>query len=409
MANARRSPGVRLAFATDSVRFRYAEPSAIPQERGVIIMAANKASVTDTPAEGLTVIGNSELMERLDRDIRAGQLSHAYILDGREGSGRHTVARYICTAIACENRPGRVVSHVEDMDQMGFFDMDEPPPPREIPSDAPLPCCACPACRKVLEDKCPDIHLIGREGKASIGVDAVRFLRQDVLIPPNDLDTKIYIIEDAHTMTVQAQNALLLTLEEPPPYVLFLLLCDGADGLLETIRSRAPALRTRPVPDEEIRGFLKARRCTLSEEDLAAVLLRADGCIGQALTLADSRAVKPIIKLRALCDQFVEACAARRYEQLPAVLGGFGTKRDGVSETLAMATLAVRDLVLLRHGEAVHLKYYTDRAVAEELASRFTTRALLRIYRALGDAAESLEGNGNVRLTLMQMAVDISP
>ena len=355
-----------------------------------------------------TVIGNRELMERLDRDIRAGQLSHAYILDGRQGSGRHTIARHICAAIACENRPGRVVSYVEDADQRGFFDFDEPPPPREIPADAPLPCWECPACRKVLEDKCPDIHIIGREGKASIGVDAVRFLRQDVLIPPNDLDTKIYVVEDAHTMTVQAQNALLLTLEEPPPYVLFLLLCDDADSLLETIRSRAPVLRTRPVPDEEVRAFLKARRCTLSEEDLAAVLLRADGCIGQALTLADGRAVKPIIKLRALCDGFVETCAAKRYDRLPAVLGGFGSKRDGVSEVLAMVNLAVRDLVLLRHGETVRLKYYTDRAAAEELASRFTTRALLRIYRALGNAAVSLEGNGNVRLTLMQMAVDIS-
>ena len=369
-------------------------------------MAANNETVAC--GEG-AVIGNRELMERLDRDIRSGQLSHAYILDGREGSGRHTIARHICAAIACENRPGRAVSSVEDADQMGFFDFDEPPPPREIPADAPLPCRVCPACRKTLEDKCPDICFIGRDGKTSIGVDAVRFLKRDVLIPPNDLDTKIYVIEDAHTMTVQAQNALLLTLEEPPPYVLFLLLCDGADGLLETIRSRAPALRTRPVPDEDIRAFLKARRCTLSEEDLAAVLLRADGCIGQALTLADSRAVKPIIKLRALCDGFVETCAARRYEQLPAALGNFGTKREGVAEILAMATLAVRDLVLLRHGETVRLKYYTDRAAAEELASRFTTRALLRIYEALGRAADSLEANGNVRLTLMQMAIDVSP
>lgn len=362
--------------------------------------------MTDT--NHTTVIGNRELMERLDRDIRAGQLSHAYILDGAEGSGRHTIARHICTAIACENRPGQVISRAEDADQMGFFDLDEPPAPREIPADAPLPCLTCPACRKVLEDTCPDIHVIGRDGKASIGVDAVRFLRQDVLIPPNDLDTKIYIIEDAQTMTVQAQNALLLTLEEPPPYVLFLLLCNDADGLLETIRSRAPILRTRPIPDEDIRAFLKARRVSLSEEDLAAVLLRADGCIGQALTLADSRAVKPIIKLRGLCDAFMESCAARRYDKLPAVLGNFGSKRDGVAEVIAMATLAVRDLILLRHGESVKLKYYTDRTTAEELASRFTTRALLRIYHALGSAADSLEGNGNVRLTLMQLAVDLT-
>lgn len=356
-----------------------------------------------------TVIGNRELMERLDRDIRAGQLSHAYILDGRLGSGRHTIARHICAAIACHNRPGQILSHVEDEDQMGFFDLDLPPEPREIPPDAPLPCWDCPACRKVLEGKCPDIHIIGRDGKASVGVEAIRFLRQDVLIPPNDLDTKIYIIEDAHTMTVQAQNALLLTLEEPPPYVLFLLLCDEADALLETIRSRAPVLRTRPIPDEDIRAFLKARRCSLSETDMDAVILRADGCIGQALTLTDSRSVKSVMKLRTLCDELVGACAARRYDQLPAILTGFGSKRDGVSDVIALTTLAVRDLILLRHGDTVKLKYYTDRAAAEELANRFTTRALLRLYHAMEHASDSLEGNGNVRLTLMQLAVDITP
>lgn len=354
-----------------------------------------------------TVIGNQDLLERLDRDVRAGQLSHAYILDGRKGSGRHTVARHICASIACENRPGQALSRVEDEDQMGFFDLMAPPPPREIPADAPLPCLECPACRKVLEGKCPDVRIIGRDGKASIGVEAVRFLRQDVLISPNDLDTKIYIIEDADTMTVQAQNALLLTLEEPPPYVLFLLLCDGADNLLETIRSRAPVLRTQPIPDGDIRDYLRARRCTLSEEDLDAVILRADGCIGQALTLADARSIKPILQMRATCDEFMGVCAARRYDGLPAVLTHFGNKRDGVMELLGLISLAIRDLILLRHGDRVRLKYYTDRDGAEELSRRFTTKSLLVLDRAVARAAESLEANGNVRLTLMRMAVEL--
>lgn len=355
------------------------------------------------------VVGNAELLSRLDRDIRGGRLSHAYILDGRKGSGRHTLARHICAALACENRPGRSPS-LRDEDQMGFFDLlDDAPPPREIPADAPLPCWECPACEKVLEDKCPDIHVIGRDGKASIGVEAIRFLRSDVLIPPNDLDTKVYIIEDAETMTVQAQNALLLTLEEPPPYVLFLLLCDGADHLLETIRSRAPVLRIRPIPDSDIREYLRARRCTLSEEDMEAVILRADGCIGQALTLADARSVKPILKMREICDEFMEVMAARRYDTLPAILSRFGSKRDGVLELLALVTLATRDLILLRHGdgESIRLKYYTDRVGAEELSCRFTTKSLLGLYAALGRAADALEANGNIRLTLMGMAVEL--
>jgi DNA polymerase-3 subunit delta' len=363
-------------------------------------------AVTDTTPTA-AVIGNTALVERLERDIRDRRLSHAYILDGRKGSGRHTVARRVCAAVACENRPGQG-ERVADTDQMGLFDLLDPIPRKTVDPNAPLPCLTCPACVKVLEGKCPDIHVIGREGKASIGVEAVRFLRQDVLIPPNDLDTKIYIIEDAETMTVQAQNALLLTLEEPPPYVLFLLLCDGSDALLETIRSRAPVLRTQPIPDETIRAYLRERRCTLSDEDLDAVILRADGCIGQALTLADARAVKPVMKLRALCDELVETCAARRYDRLPAVLNGFGSKRDGVTEVISLVRLAVRDLILLRHGENVRLKYYTDRDAAEALACRFTTRTLLKLMSSLDHASDALEANGNVRLTLMKLSVEIT-
>ena len=363
------------------------------------------------------IVGNRDLLARLGRDIRAGVLSHAYIIDGREGSGRHTLARHICMSLACHNRPGRAIAEpVSDPDQMGFFDLEPvaPPAPREVSPDAPLPCHECPSCRKVLEEKCPDIHLIGREGKATIGAAAIRFLRSDVLIPPNDLDTKIYIIEDAETMTVQAQNALLLTLEEPPPYVLFLLLCDGADNLLETIRSRAPVLRTQPIPDEDIRAYMKAHRCTLSDEDLSAVILQADGCIGQALTLSDGRAVKPILKLRTDCEDFMSAAADKRADSMITVLYRYVPKKTDASartratSLLSLVSLAVRDLLLLRHGDGVRLKYYTDREAAEAIASRFTTRYLLSLTEALSAAREALESNANLTLTLMQLASSCS-
>ncbi len=360
------------------------------------------------------IVGNRELLSRLERDIRAESLSHAYIIDGKLGSGRHTLARHICQSLACRNRPGQPDECSPDPDQMGFFDF-EPQAPRTVPPDAPLPCRECTACRKVTEGKCPDIHIIGKDGKASISAAAIRFLRQDVLIPPNDLDTKIYIIEDAETMTVQAQNALLLTLEEPPPYVLFLLLCNGADVLLETIRSRAPVLRTQPISDEDIRAYMKARRCPLSDEDLSAVILRADGCIGQALTLADGRAVKPILKLRADCDDFIAAAAEKRADGIVTVLYRYIPKktdavtRARVASLLSLIALSVRDLLLLRHSECVKLKYFTDKDVAESLAARFTTRYLLSLSEALAGAQEVLEANANIALTLMQLAAAVSP
>ena len=129
---------------------------------------------------------------------------------------------------------------------------------------------------------------------------------------------------------------------------------------------------------------------------------------GSALTLADARAVKPILKMRETCDEFMGIMAARRYDSIPAALARFGNKRDGVIELLGLIHMAARDLILLRHGDGVKLKYYADRNSAEELSCRFTTKSLLSLCAALEGAMDSLAGNGNVRLTLMRMSVELS-
>lgn len=356
--------------------------------------------------EGVT--GNRTLLAGLLRDVRDNRLNHAYILDGPQGSGKHTVARWLTAAIACDNRPGKELAPADsdsDSGQLSLFD-DLPAPPRIIPPDAPLPCGVCPACRKVLEGNSPDIRLVGREGKASLGVEAIRFLRQDVLIPPGELDRKVYILEDAETMTAQAQNALLLTLEEPPPYVLFLLLCNGADALLETVRSRAPVLRTQPLPDDAVRAYLLSHHRRLPEEEMQAVLLLAGGCIGQAMTLSDTRTLGPVMRTRALCTDFLEGCALRQADRVLSCLNQWGTKREAVCDILAALTQALRDLILLRAGESVRLTFYTDREAALDMTARFTQRGLLALYDAVSRAREVLEANGNVRLTLTQMATE---
>ena len=322
------------------------------------------------------LLGNEQLKETLSAARRKGRMSHFYLLSGPRGSGKHTLADLIAAAMLCREPEG--------------------------------PCGVCAHCRKVLGRGHPDYITIDDPTKKTVPVDLIRQARADIFIRPNEGERKIYLVPRAQDMGIPGQNALLKVLEEPPPYVLFLLLCDGAENLLETIRSRAPALRLEPIPDREIRDYLRARRCTLSEEDLNAMILRADGCIGQALTLADARAVKPILKMRETCDEFMGVMAARRCDSLPAVLSRFGNKRDAVMELLGLITLATRDLILLRHGDTVKLKYYVDRDGAEELACRFTTKSLLNLYGALERAAASLEGNGNIRLTLMGMAVELS-
>ena len=344
----------------------------------------------------LDILGNRLLLERLTRDVRENSLSHAYIIDGKTGSGRHTLALHLAMALSCRQRPNRKPA---DSGQMGFFD-DLPPEP--LDPHAPFPCGVCEGCRKVLEGICPDIRIIGREGKATLGVDAVRRIREDIYLSPGDIDTKIYIIEDAETMTLQAQNALLLTVEEPPSYVLFLLLCDGADHLLETIRSRAPVLHTAPLTNEELRFCLSKHKRSLPAEELETVLLCADGCAGQALSLSDPKALRSLMKLRSLVDAFIEGCANRGSGGVSSAIQQFGSKRDEVMGILNLISLALRDLMLLKKSETAVLKYYTQRENALELSAVFTAKALLSLYQALEQAQEDLMRNANVRLTLTQ-------
>ena len=122
------------------------------------------------------VAGNRALAEKLGEELAGGRFSHAYIIEGARGFGKHTLARQIAMAAACENR-------------------DDP--------RHPLPCGVCPACRKIRSGNCPDLLWFSRAaGKASMGVDTVRALREDLALVPNELDVKILVVEDADTMTV---------------------------------------------------------------------------------------------------------------------------------------------------------------------------------------------------------------
>ena len=176
------------------------------------------------------VIGNDKLKRRSLSAVRSRNFTHACIIEGAPGSGKHLIARNTAAALCCENT-------------------------RDINTE--VPCRMCRNCRIIFDDKCPDVITVGAQGKSSVGVEAARFITGDANSYPNMLPYRIYIIEDADKMTAQAQNAFLLTLEEPPSFVKFFLLCENASVLLETVRSRAPVFRTERLSDDIITDFLR--------------------------------------------------------------------------------------------------------------------------------------------------------
>ncbi len=332
------------------------------------------------------LVGNTALRERLGDELARGALSHAYIIEGPRGSGKHTLARAMVRALACENRAN---------------------------AHTALPCDTCPTCRKILSGNCPDVLTVSREeDRATMGVDTVRALREDVNVLPNDLHFKVYVIEDAHAMTVQAQNALLLTLEEPPAFVLFLLLCEDADTLLDTIRSRAPILRMQPIGDGEMRDRLlspargaiarTARALAESAPDEFAALIRmSDGRIGRALELLEEKKRAPLLARRADAAQVCELLAdGTKNAELFSLLYTFGTSREELLARLAAIGEALRDLLALTASDSPSLIFFTDREAANELAARFTTARVLHYIAATDKATAALNASANARLTI---------
>ncbi|MBQ8345389.1 MAG: hypothetical protein IJY42_03885 [Clostridia bacterium] len=331
--------------------------------------------------------GNHALKARLCRDILASSLAHALILEGPKGTGKHTLAHLCAAALVCE--------HKED-------------------SHTDLPCGACISCRKVLEGKSPDLITVGREDKATIGVDSIRFLREDVRILPNDSDHKVYIIEDADRMTEHAQNALLLTLEEPPAFVHFFLLCENANLLLETIRSRAPILRTEPLTMDEVDRYLAAndpraaQMKLASPEEYAELLIACRNGIGRAMELLEPKVFAPIRENRALVAEFTEAAIGHKgAAQILPLLSRFSTKRESLRDQLALLSDAIRDLVLLKKSEQAPLIFYGDRMKAIELCDAASMGFLLTMEQSVQRASEENARNGNVRLLLTKLVTSM--
>ncbi len=330
-----------------------------------------------------SIVGNHTLCARLTRAINDSTLSHAYIIEGSAGSGRHTITLQTIAALSCAERHSDGVS---------------------------LPCKKCISCRKILEVRSPDVIRIAPEGdKVSIGVEAIRFLKSDIYLPPTDLSVKAYIIDRADAMTVQAQNAFLLSLEEPPEYVMFFLICENSSALLETVKSRAPIMRTEKITQDEIEKYilendnrapqLKAQ----SPEDFAELVCAADGSIGYAISLLDTKKRKQIFENRKIAKDFINLATGKLNRDKLELVFSLGTKRNEICDRLSYIQSALRDLLLLKKSDDAPLCFYADREQAGELSTHFTSKKLLTLFEATERAIDDLSKNANVRLTTVNM------
>ena len=203
------------------------------------------------------ILGHEQIKEHFKNAVETGKVSHAYILSGEAGMGRKSLANAFALSLLCEK-------------------------------GKPEPCMQCHACRQVLSGNHPDLIYVTHEKPASIGVDEIREqINNTIMIRPYSSYYKIYIVDEAEKMTVQAQNALLKTIEEPPSYAVILLLTENANSLLPTICSRCVMLKLRNIKDQLVKRYLMEQ---LQVPDYKADVCTAfaQGNIGKAAMLAGS-------------------------------------------------------------------------------------------------------------------------
>ena len=203
------------------------------------------------------IVGNEQIIEHLQNAISMGKVSHAYIINGPQLSGKMMIAEAFARALQCEK---------EGTDGCG----------------------ECKSCHQADDHNHPDIIYVSHEKPNNISVDDIRTqLNNDIVIKPYSSKYKIYIVDEAEKMNQQAQNALLKTIEEPPAYAVIMLLTTNADSFLQTIRSRCITLNMKSVKDEVIKAYLmNEKHIPDYQADISAAF--AQGIVGKAVKLASS-------------------------------------------------------------------------------------------------------------------------
>ena len=313
------------------------------------------------------ILGHEPIKEHFFNAVITGNISHAYILSGEAGMGKKSLANAFALALLCEK---------------GQAD----------------PCRQCHACKQVMSGNHPDLIYVTHEKPASIGVDDVRRQINDTIqVKPYSSAHKIYIVDEAEKMTVQAQNALLKTIEEPPAYAVILLLTTNAEAFLPTILSRCVQLKLKPLKDGEVKDYLVSRMSVeMSQAEIYTAFAR--GNLGKAIHLADSE------DFRHLYGELLDLLKNLKKSDISELLERIRKMKEDkldIHQCLDFMQMWYRDVLMYKTTKDINLLIFKDEfSTVNAMSTVSGYEGLERILTAIDKARIRLDANVNMELVM---------
>ena len=313
------------------------------------------------------IIGHKREIAHLEQAISTGKVSHAYIFSGEKGTGKKTLADAFAMALQCE-------------------------------SDGEQPCGRCHSCRQAESGNHPDIIYIRHDKPASIGVEDIRDqLTGDIQIRPYNGKYKIYIVPEAEKMTVQAQNAILKTIEEPPEYAVIILLTANDQSFLDTIRSRCVTLNLKPVPDEQVQAYLMEHlQVPDYQADICASF--AQGNIGKAVRLASSDDFSAI---KSSAMQLIRNAGSMEISEIIEFVKSVQEYKITIQDYLDILALWYRDMVYFKATKDIDGIIFKDEIrTIRDTVKVCSYEGVEEVMKAIESAKTRLNANVNFDLTM---------
>lgn len=313
------------------------------------------------------VVGHKDILKYISSAVENNRVSHAYILNGERGSGKKMLANLFAMTLLCETGDNE-------------------------------PCGKCHSCKQAESGNHPDIIRVTHEKPNSISVDDIRTqVNNTVDIKPYQGPYKVYIIPQADMMTLQAQNAILKTIEEPPSYAVFLLLTENAETLLPTINSRCVMLKLRNIKDTLIKKYLMEN---LEIPDYKADMCTAfaQGNMGRAIMLANSDHFNEI---REEAVQLLKHISEMELNEIVAAVKNISVYKLEITDYLDIIMIWYRDVLLYKATKEIDKVVFKDQLQSiKEQARKSSYEGIELILESLEKAKARLKANVNFDLVM---------